>query len=227
MGALEAMAAATKLRVTETLVLDGALDAEWTRLQIELGEASRVVLAGGSEPGASLADPRPRVTAVAQQMEEIREQVADSEVTFVFEALDWQDRAALQTEHPPRPGVRLDELRGYNADTYDMALIRVCCVQVTSSTDEGSEVPEALWDTFLPKLSSGQFQKLRAAANEANEGSPQVPPSARFLLETQDSEASSTQPSPGQARRRSGSKAGSRRTSPRSSSATKKAASSG
>lgn len=224
MSALEAMASATKPRVLVSLILDAALDAEWTRLQSELAEAAQAELRVGPDPSASLANPRPRVADKARQMEDLRERVEASRVTFVFEGLDWPARLALQLEHPPRPGNRIDELRGYNTETYIAALIRASCVQVTSASDEGSEVPERLWDTFLPNLSFGQFDQLAQGATEANDGSPQVPPSAHFLLEPQDSEVSSQPPSPGTPAR-SDSEAGSRRTS-RKSSGTRKAGSS-
>lgn len=228
MDVLDRINAASPARATVELVLDSALDDEWTALKATLPAAAQKDAAAGDTG-------RTQTTAVIDRMEEIRDQVEASRVFFVFERVDWRERIALQVEHPPRDGNLLDASRGFNIDTYTPAIIRKACVGARDSEPaEGDDVeltpvPDASWDKLLGSADSpgslnfGQVNRLYQAATNVNEGLSQVPRSARFLLEIQDSEASSTQPSPGTSPR-SGSKAGSRRTSTRSRT-TKKAAS--
>jgi len=142
---------------------------------------------------------------------------------------------ALQAEHPPRDGNLGDRLRGFNSDTFYRALVRRSCLSVTGADeDEVTEIPDAVWDSLLGRpatedqpavagsLNLRQVDRLIAAANVVNDAETAVPPSARSLLESQDSGASLAQPSPGKGPRPSDSKGGSRRGSPKSS--TKKTA---
>lgn len=228
MGVLDTLDTASPTTRTETVILDAALAARWEALSSELDAAAK---SDGTSGSLAL----PETTRVVNAMDEIREQVEASEVTFTFEQMDWLARVDLQAEHPPRDGNLGDRMRGFNA-TYIPALIKATCSKVTDkSGDEATDIPGEKWDRLLGNpaatppiraaLAPGQVAKLYAAAQSANQGETSVPPSARFLLEIQDSEASLAQPSPGPARRRSGSTGGSPRGSQKSS-ATKKAASS-
>jgi len=217
MGVLDTLAKASKARREVELILDTALEAEWFRLKEELADAADKDFQGGS-----LA--MPATTAIVNQLEEIREQVEASMVTFTFEQIGWAERVSLQAEHPPREGNRIDELRACNLETFTPAVIRATCTGVRGhGEDEPTTVPDETWDTLLPDLSYAQIDRLYAAATTVNDGLAKVPTSARFLLETKDSEASLARPGPGTSPP-SASKAGSRRTS-RKSSVTKKAAS--
>ncbi len=198
--------------------------ARWEALSNELDAAAKADTDSGS-----LA--LPATTKIVDEMDAIRDQVQASQVTFTFEQMDWTDRAVLQAEHPPRDGNIGDRMRGFNA-TYIPALIKATCVKVTDANgDEATDIPAETWDHLLgnpdadppirASLAPGHVAKLYAAAQSANQGESQVPPSARFLLGSQDSEASLAQPSPGQARPRSASKAGSPRGSRKSSTAKK------
>jgi hypothetical protein len=231
MSALDRLAKATKARREVTLILDVALEAEWQSLRERLSEAAdqdvlATMNAAGEVEGASMANAMPATTALVEQMEALREQVEASQVTFLFESLSWSDRIALQAAHPPREGNRLDELQGANLDTFMPAVIRATCFGVRDGDGEEPEpVPDETWDTLLPTLAFAQMQRLYDGAATVNDGLAQVPSSARFLLETQDSEASSQQPGPGTSAP-SGTTGGNPRGS-RKSSATKKAASPG
>jgi hypothetical protein len=230
MGVLDRLASATKARREVTLILDVALEAQWHALREKLSEAAdadvlATINAEGEVEGASMANAMPATTALVEQMEAIREQVEASQVIFTFESLAWSDRIILQAAHPPREGNRLDTLQGANLDTFMPAMIRATCIGVREREDEEPEtVPDETWDELLPTLAYAQMQRLYDGAAQVNDGLAQVPSSARFLLETQDSEASSPQPGPGTSAP-SGSTGGNRRGS-RKSNATKKAASS-
>lgn len=230
MGALDRLAQATKARRDVTLILDVALEAEWQALREKLTEAAdsdvlSAINAEGQVEGPSMADAMPATSALVERMETIREKVEASQVIFTFESLSWSDRITLQAAHPPRPGNRLDDLQGANLDTFMPAIIRATCTGVREQEDaEPEPVPPETWEALLPTLAFAQMQRLYDGAATVNDGLAQVPSSARFLLETQDSEASSPLPGPGTPAS-SASTGGSRRTS-RKSSATKKVASS-
>lgn len=219
MGVLDTLAAASKSRREVDLILDNALEAQWLALTDELSAAADKDVEGGS-----LA--MPATTEIVNRMEEIRERVEASQVTFTFEQLGWAERVNLQAEHPPREGNHLDAIRGCNIETFTPAVIRATCIGARGhGEDESTPVPKETWDTLLPSLNFAQIDRLQAAATQVNDGLAKVPTSARFLLETKDSGASLAQPGPGTSAR-SATRAGSPRTSRKSSSATKKAASS-
>lgn len=226
MGVLDTLTAATSSRKSVTICLDGAAQAEWEATFLTLETAA--LADEKPDAGASMATPTPNTTAVIEKLEEIRERMAASEVTFVFEQTGWTKRIALQAEHPARDGNLVDQLRGHNVETYTAAIIKSSCVSVTDGTgDTATDIPDALWDRLLGytdddgtehkgALNLRQVQSLYTAAAEVNDGDTRVPISARSLLQSQDSGASSEQHSPGTSPR-SGSAAGNRRTSPKSS----------
>jgi hypothetical protein len=224
MGVLDRLGTATAAQRTVELILDEALNAQWRGYQAQLAKAADSDVETGS-----LA--RPATTEISLKMDEIRDQVEASTITFAFEKLDWRVRVRVQAEHPPREGNRLDNLRGYNIETYTPAIIRASCVSVTDTEgDTATEIPDDLWDKLLgvpgsdvkADLGYAQVDQLYRAATEVNDTVTAVPPSARFLRGSQDSGASLAQPGPGTSPP-SASAAGSRRGSRKSSSATKKA----
>jgi hypothetical protein len=201
------------------MILDGALYAEWDALLDDYANVENNPDQGSME--------KPKHLEIAERMEAIREQVAASEVIFIFERVPWSKRLALQAEHPPREGNMADRFRGFNIETFYPALIRASCVAVKGADGDEAEVPEDLWDALLGSgdsagsLNFKQVNQLSDAANFVNEGENRVPPSARSLLGNQDSGASLEQPSPGTSPRSDG-EAGSPRGST-STSTTKKA----
>lgn len=225
MSVLDKLAGASTRTETVDLILDAVLDERWDELDRRLAEASKQDYDSGSLAMTA-------TTAIVNEMDALRDQVEASRVTFHFEPMDWTERIALQAEHLPRPHVAIDQLRGFNVATFIPALIRATCVKVVdTSGDESVDIPDTTWDTLLgnpktdpptpPKLTAGQVDSLYAAAAKSNQGVSRVPPSARFLLGSQDTEASLAQPSPGVSPP-SASGGGSRPGSPRSST-TKKA----
>jgi hypothetical protein len=145
-------------------------------------------------------------------------------VTFTFAAdgLSWGEYLRLQADHPARDGNPLDRIRGFNVESFYPALIRKTCVTVSAAVAEPEKVPDDVWDTLLGagdkrgSLNLNQINKLIGAADYVMNGETAVPPSARSLLKSQDFGASLAQPDPGTSPP-SGSEAGSRPTSPKSS----------
>jgi hypothetical protein len=234
-SAVDVLRAATPSTTTVTICMDGAAQAEWDQIQSELQDVDTT--------SDSLA--RSAVSDIADRLDEVRERVKASEVTFMFERLGPWEEIALRADHPPRDKNPIDGIRGFNVETYYAALIRATCTSVTKrGSDESEPVPDDVWDGLLGapaetdaegkvvtpavrgSLNTRQVNDLIAACEKVNGGETTVPPSARSLLESQDFGASLAQPSPGQEAPRNGSAGGKRRTSP-STSTTKKAPSKG
>lgn len=217
MGVLDKIDAATTGTATVKLILNKALDAEWRRLMGQLNEAAAKDAREGSLQASA-------TRKVVEAMDEVRDQVADAEVAFRLEQLHWAKYPALLVKHPPRDGVALDQLQGFNYETFVPAVIKAAFTSATDTDgDTQTELPDEKWETLLASLSTVQANELFAAAKGLNTEKTSVPPSARSLLGSQDSGASLAQPSPGTSRRNA-SKGGSRRGSPKSS-VTKKDAS--
>lgn len=221
MGVLDTMSAAAPVRRSVTLILDSSLQAQVD----DLDERMTAAIDHDSVHGTS-EDPAPQFNAVILEREKILEQIAASQVTFVFESMDWTERILLQSKHPARDGNLVDLARGYNFSTFLPALVRRSCVEVTGhdgDTKTAAEIPADLWERLLGipgadaisaenaadgvavpareavrgTLNVTQVNRLIQAADDANEQDPTVPPSALSLLVSQDSGESSEQPSPG------------------------------
>jgi hypothetical protein len=218
---LDTMRAATPLVRQVTLCLDGTLQGEYDALQKELVQVSLGIQREDSlaPTGQAAAD---RISA---DLNRIHDKMAASEVVFNFRALSWMRALMLRAEHPPRDGELVDRSLGYNVETYTPALVREACASVVGADGKVvTDIPDDVWDSMLTALNIEQVEVLRRAALQANESATTVPPSARSLLGSQDSEASSKSPGPGTSPQ-NGSKGGSRPRSQKSST-TKKAASS-
>lgn len=238
MGVLDTLNAAAPARRTVTMCLDGA-----TQARVDAIDATFQAAVDHDTMHGTVEDPRPALTAAVNEREQLRDAIAASTVTFVFERVPWAERVAIQAAHPPRVGVLVDARSGFNFETFWPAMIRRSVVSVTDADgDEVTDIPDETWDALLGtpptpvldddeqetgevvpgtagSLNLSQVNRLIAAANIVNEESPAVPRSARFLVESQDSEASSTPPSPGTSAP-DGSTAGSRPGSPTSSTTT-------
>lgn len=232
MGVLDTLAAATDQAPREfpvKVITDAKLYDEWQAATNALDAAVDTDAKHASMAG------RPATTAAVEKLEAIRDKVMASEVEFVFAKIGWTNHVGLQAEHPPVKGNPIHARRGYNVETFTNALIRRSCIRVVGADgDVSTTIPAATWDGLLGAparpswgdqparpaidgtLNMGAVNDLYRAATEANEGTVQVPPSARSLLGSQDSGASLAQPSPGTPAP-DASEAGSPRTSPTSS----------
>jgi hypothetical protein len=206
------------------MCLDGALQAEWDAAVEAIDDAAR-----SDAQSESLALTMPASKAALEHLDGLAARVEANEVTFLFgaESLSWGEYLRMQADHKPREGNVLDRIRGFNVETFYPALVRATCVSVSSAGGEAESVPDDVWDTLLGdgdkpgSLNLKQVNNLIAGAEFVMNGETAVPPSARSLLKSRDFGASLAQPSPGESPP-SGSKGGSRRTSPKSS--TKKTA---
>jgi hypothetical protein len=139
---LDTIRAATPTRKAVSMCLDGALQAEWEKVQRSCPTSPT------PPPTRSPAAPS---TDIADRMDEVRDRFLASVVTFTFAAdnLSWGEYLRMQAEHEPREGNALDRIRGYNTETFYPALIRKTCLTVSSADGEPEAVPDDVWDVLL------------------------------------------------------------------------------
>ncbi len=139
---------------TVRLCLRGDLAAEHERLDAEL-EALR-----GWEP-SSIADEDPR-RELAERVQAVEAEMADSETVFTFRALGRRKYRELIDAHPDPKGEGL-----FNVDTFPPALIAASCVDPVMTAVDA----ERLFDV----LNAGQVETLFMGAYIVNEGPTKVP----------------------------------------------------
>lgn len=189
MGVLDKLNAAGAPTGYVKIPLRGDLQAEWDELMSKVQDVAL--------KDTSLA--ADGITAHVQKMEALRDEIAASEVAFEFRALPWRKRVALQAEHPPRDGVFIDKVRGYNVITFSPALIMASCTAVIDEEgDRLEDIPAETWlhllgdDDKPGALNMQAVNELVKGANVVNDEVPSVPPSALSWLVTPVSGESST-----------------------------------
>ena len=126
------------------LVTDGALLAEHEALAEELATAmqqTRTSLADGSS-----------VRDLAQRVEALESQLAESRVSFRLRGLGRNAFQRLLAEHRPAD----DDARVFNPDTFPQALIAACSLDPVMTVEDVAELGDVLTD--------GQFDELFDAA---------------------------------------------------------------
>lgn len=146
------------------LCLRGDLLAQLQDLQRDLIDAER------APSDASLAD-LGTPHRIAEQIQGLREEMAEHSITVRFRALPRRQWSKLVAAHPPRPDERADVALGVNVETYVDALIRACMVDPVFDDDDWAALDEA--------LSDAQWQALTAAAWAVNAKDVEVPFSQR------------------------------------------------
>lgn len=144
-------------------------------LAADFEEAERRLIEANKTRGDSLAG-APELGALAEQVEQLREQMRQHFYTFRLRALPKRDWRALVAAHPPRrvdgpdgePEVHEDDKYvGVNADTFFDAMIRACLVD--------PELDEQEWAHLAEVLSDKQYEALSTAAWGVNRSDVDVP----------------------------------------------------
>lgn len=218
MADIKAMVLASKPREDSVQVcLDADLSAELKKLGESLGEAKaqdKESFSGGN------------AQAILDEMQRLRKRAAEHSITLHMRALRWSEAMSLEAAHPAREGNKEDQALGHNRETYYPALVAATTVRVTDNDGDelpASELDQQWWDALFTSINFAQFNEVFRAAHLLNRQDSAAP----FLLPasstSQPGDGGSEQPEPGESPR-TGSTAGSRQRSPKSSSATKKAA---
>ena len=125
-----------------------------------------------------------RVKELAAQLAEVRQQIEDDEIEFVFQAMPRNRYSDLLEEHPPSDEDKEAGL-AFNADTFPPALIAECLIE-----PEGVDVQEAtrIWAEW----SDAECEMLLANAIAVNRSLKDIPFTKSDTGETASSDVSST-----------------------------------
>lgn len=197
-SAKDIIAAARRPERTYDVCLRGDLQATWEALDRQLGEATR------SGAGSLEGDAR---IEIAQQMDQVREQMQGAVITLTLRALPRPDYRDLEAKHPPRKPTDAKQLArakadgddsalaaaeqadafaardkqaGFNTDTFYTALMRACLVD--------PELDEVDWKGLDEAMTDRQFDELANLALVLNRGEVGVPfsPTASRLIRSSE-----------------------------------------
>lgn len=138
---------------TVALCLRGDLQAQYEKLERQLAEAEQ-------KPGDKLTDQGPR--AIAQQIEQLRDQMRGSTVMVTLRALPRREWTELVAKHPPK-----DQSMMWDPDTFGPDLVRRSIVDPALSEDQ--------WTKLDAKLTDAQFGELGSTALDLNRRPVDVP----------------------------------------------------
>ena len=154
------------------LATNVAARAEWEQairdeLDITLEAARSRRMSGEDSPG--LKEIRARIDAAQEAM-------ADSVRVFTLRALPRGSYRNLVAAHPPRDGVREDEVQRINVATFGDALIASSIVGVTHKGEPVDFDPEADWGPLADEMTDAQWSEFYECAVALNKRVPMVPP---------------------------------------------------
>jgi hypothetical protein len=178
----EAKKAHRRTRLSVTATLRGDLVDEVDRLEEEMRAAAEVDKAENRDAVA------PRI---AERIQDLQAEAAESEVVFTFEGLGRGAWAKLIASHPPRTDDEQDSYGGtklpYNPETFPPALMAACCVEPAELRGDLDE-----WREIHDEWNAGQVANLWQTCLAANTGVGITPNSraASELLARRASESS-------------------------------------
>lgn len=142
---------------TVPICLDANLTAEYERLEAQLRDAG---------PATSLGDEN-SAEAVAEQMERLREQMAQSRVFFTFRALSEPRWRGFKASVPVKQDNQTDEEA---ADEYHGWLCKVVSASLIDPPATAEQV-----DRLCERLSDGEWSTLAGAAFSVNNSRQDIP----------------------------------------------------
>ena len=98
--------------------------------------------------------------ALAKQVEALRQQIADSAVTFRFRGLPKDKFRALCDGFPPRRGDQIDLAVGYDRAALGDALVKAALVE--------PDFDDESWDLLVGTITIGEWNELRRCAEKVN-----------------------------------------------------------
>lgn len=148
---------------TVTICLRGDLQAEFEDLERQLAAAREADTADSLTAGG-------QARKVAQQIEALRKQMREHEVTVRFRARSQREYSDLLADHPPRKDRKdLDDEFDVNWDTFPTALIAACAIE--------PKITEAQAERLRDAITHQQWDELFAGAYSVNRSKISVPKS--------------------------------------------------
>lgn len=103
----------------------------------------------------------------SEEMVDLEARIRTATKTFVLRALPREEYRKLLSEHPARKDNPVDRASGLHMEAFIAALVRRCTVS--------PEMNESRWAKMEKKLSTGQWEKLHAAAHLVNSTEANLP----------------------------------------------------
>lgn len=141
-------------------------------LSAEFEELERQLQAEQLKPARALSG-NPEARRISQELEKLREQMAEHELQLRLRAIPQRKYKKLIGQYPPQKGIKLDEAVGYHFDGFVESLIRASVVEPALDDDD--------WTMLLGDddtdgvLTSGQYDALYEACRDLNRGNTTVP----------------------------------------------------
>lgn len=139
----------------------GDLQAEFDQLAQELEVARR------SPDADTLAGTSGRTRAIAERMEELRQEMKAHTRVFRFRALPQRKWSDLLAAHPAR---KEDAPADFNRETFPVAALAACAVHPKMTVEQAGKL--------VDRISSGQWSRLWLAILNLQQGGGDVPFSA-------------------------------------------------
>lgn len=114
-----------------------------------------------------------QVSALVRDIQELEQEIAASQATFVFQGLPYEEWQTLKRKHPPTQAQRREQGLDINIDTFALPAIAECAVDPTMTTDQATRLAKT--------LPNGEVEKMFRAALAANGETP-VPKSVLAAL---------------------------------------------
>ena len=177
----EFLGAAKAPRLSVPINVRADLLARHAELKAKLDQAQREDLRNIGITGGKAAP------AVEEEIAELEDEMADSEMVFVFEGLGHREYVKLLTQHPPSKRDKAANL-DFNETTFPPALIAASCVEPEMTLEQAT--------TLCDTITDGQFSKLWNVAIAVNVGSDAAPKSVRRSATVAPNGTSSTTAAP-------------------------------
>lgn len=122
----------------------------------------------------------PVAPGIAERIQELEDELAESEVAFTFQSIGQRATAKLLGDNPPTDQQKADAedngvVLAFNTDTYPPQLLAATCISHSSTVEDWSDI----WETW----STGQVSQLWAACLATNQGSADAGPKSLIASE--------------------------------------------
>jgi hypothetical protein len=112
-----------------------------------------------------------RKKELAQEIRDLEQQLEDTQVRFVFQAMPAHEFQSLIEKNPPRADDAMDQYAGYNRVAVSEACVRACMVSPTfeECTVKGCDHLECgSWQNLKAVCNPSEWAELRRTVDEVN-----------------------------------------------------------
>lgn len=140
--------------LTFNVTLDADITQEWARLDADVKAAA---YAANRLDGDAADAARTQLDAARERLAAIDEEAHAAARILTVKRLSPKRWGRLTAEHPPRPDDMYDKRMGFNADTFDTALMEAAG---TLTTADGAPVDSWSWESLVEEMPPGQYEQI-------------------------------------------------------------------